>query len=630
VVPGAVSCAAPRRPARLSRRRPLTEPSAVAEFLGHQPPFDGLDEHELEAIAGAALECEFAAGRTALVEDGEPTQALFVIATGSMDLEHDGHVVDVLEPGECFGHPSLLSGMAPAFTVRAREPSRCYAIPREPALRALGSEAGARYVALSLRERLVRTGYTAHALPEVATLRLGALVDRPALVLAPGTTVRDAAAAMTEHHVTAALVRAGAEVGMVTDADLRERVLAFGRSPDEPVLAAARVPAPRAPADRTAGEALVDLLDLGVRELCVEAPDGHLLGVLTVEQIAGGEHSPFVLRRALAQARDEEALVLTATTGLPRLLNALLSAGLSPADIGRVLSVQSDTATARLTDFAMERLGQAPCAWAWLGLGSVARRELTLASDQDNALAYADPGGPEVDAYFEALATSVNEGLARCGFGADRADVLARSPAWRMTASRWREVFEACLEHPDRSHLVRAAVSFDFRHVAGGLPITGPLVEVVRGAREHPDFIRRLARTATDWKVALRRRGGLATDDDGTFDIKRGGVLPIINLGRLHAISAGITVSGTLDRLLAAERVGQIEPETAEGLREAWGVTMRARLEHHAECVRTGRAADNRVAPHTLPPLRRAELREALRAVQAAQKRIPVFAPPRM
>ena len=84
-----------------------------------------------------------------------------------MDLEHDGHVVDVLEPGECFGHPSLLSGMAPAFTVRAREPSRCYAIPREPALRALGSEAGVRYVALSLRERLVRTGYTVHALPEV-------------------------------------------------------------------------------------------------------------------------------------------------------------------------------------------------------------------------------------------------------------------------------------------------------------------------------------------------------------------------------------------------------------------------------------------------------------------------------
>jgi CBS domain-containing protein len=432
---------------------------------------------------------------------------------------------------------------------------------------------------------------------------------------------------MTAQHVTAALVNAGADVGIVTDADMRERVLAFGRSPEEPVRAAARVPAPRAPANRTAGEALVDMLDLGVREVCVEDAGGQVIGVLTVEQIAGGENSPFGLRHALAHARDEEALVRTATAGLPRLLESLLSAGLSPADIGRVLSVQSDTATARLTDFAMERLGQAPCAWAWMGLGSVARRELTLASDQDNALAYADP---EADGYFQELSSQINAGLARCGFGADAADVLARNPAWRMSAGRWREVFEACLVQPDRSHLVRAAVSFDFRHVAGGLPITQPLIEVIRDARQHPDFIRRLARTVTDWKVALRRRGGFATDDDGTFDIKRGGVLPIVNLGRLHAISAGITVSGTLDRLLAAERVGQLESEIAESLREAWSVVMRARFEHHAACVRAGRPPDNLVAPHTLPPLRRAELREALRAVQAAQKRIPVFAPPRM
>jgi CBS domain-containing protein len=98
----------------------------------------------LGAVADSALECEFPAGATALVEDGEPTQALFVIATGSMDLEHDGNVVDVLEPGECFGHPSLLSGMAPAFTVRAREPSPCYAIPREPALRGARQPARAR------------------------------------------------------------------------------------------------------------------------------------------------------------------------------------------------------------------------------------------------------------------------------------------------------------------------------------------------------------------------------------------------------------------------------------------------------------------------------------------------------
>ena len=43
-----------------------------------------------------------------------------------------------------------------------------------------------------------------------------------------------------------------------------------------------------------------------------------------------------------------------------------------------------------------------------------------------------------------------------------------------------------CLERPDRSHLVRAAVAFDFRHVVGGLEIVRPLVEIERLAPEPP------------------------------------------------------------------------------------------------------------------------------------------------
>ena len=129
-------------------------------------------------------------------------------------------------------------------------------------------------------------------------------------------------------------------------------------------------------------------------------------------------------------------------------MTSLLSAGLAPGDISKVLADHSDAVTMRLLDFAFARHGQAPVAWAWMALGSVARRELTLASDQDNAFAYADAAGPEDDEFFERVAGDVNEGLSRCGFGADNAEVMARNPAWRMSASRWQEVLQECLEHP--------------------------------------------------------------------------------------------------------------------------------------------------------------------------------------
>ena len=49
--------------------------------------------------------------------------------TGSVELLHGDQVVDVLEPGEAFGLASVLTGLAPTFTVRAREPTALRADP---------------------------------------------------------------------------------------------------------------------------------------------------------------------------------------------------------------------------------------------------------------------------------------------------------------------------------------------------------------------------------------------------------------------------------------------------------------------------------------------------------------------
>jgi signal-transduction protein with cAMP-binding, CBS, and nucleotidyltransferase domain len=57
-------------------------------------------------------------------------------------------------------------------------------------------------------------------------------------------------------------------------------------------------------------------------------------------------------------------------------------------------------------------------------------------------------------------------------------------------------------------------------------------------------------------------------------------------------------------------------------------VISRIRLEHHAGCIASGRSPDNRVDPRALPPLRRVSLREALRAVAAAQRQLMVYARP--
>jgi CBS domain-containing protein len=456
-------------------------------FLARHHPFDGIAAGELATAAAAAVQRRQRPGEVLLVEDGEPAGGLWVILTGSMELVHQGEVIGVLEPGECFGHPSLLTGMSPAFTVRAREPSSCAVFESRAARRLLGTEAGAAYVAQTMRKRLTDTGQTVHGLLDVGTTPVSSIM-RPASFCAPEEPVREAVRRLGDGSTTALLVILGDDkLGIVTDAEIRAWVAAGGVSLDAPLREIARSPVPTVPVSQLAIEATVDMLAAGAEQLAVLDGD-RVCGILSAADLLGLDaHSPIGLRHTILGAPSEDVLV-RAVSHLPSLFVALARAGVPSRDLGRVLSLQHDAVVARLIDFSLWRHGPAPLAWAWLDLGSAARREFTLASDQDNALAYASPApGEETGdtSYFRRLGSDVNAGLVRCGIGVDNNGVVAGNPRWRMSRAAWLETFDECLRQPDESHLIRATVAFDFRPAAGGLVLAAELAARNRTAREH-------------------------------------------------------------------------------------------------------------------------------------------------
>jgi CBS domain-containing protein len=602
-------------------------------FLGRYSPFDALDPDELRELAAGAQELAYATGESVLVEDGLPTPGLWVLLTGSMDIVHDGEAIQVLEPGECFGHPSMLTGMAPAFTVRAREPSTCALFSAGAGRHILGTEAGAAYVANSMRKRLTIAGHTVHGLPDVGTTPVS-LIMSPAQFCEPDEPLRAVAARLGRDGVSALLVRVeGDELGIVTDASVRAALAVEGVPLDAPASAAARSPVPTVPPDQLAVEATVEMLAASSEHLVV-LDGGQICGLLSARDLLGLDaRSPIALRHTLLGAPDEDALVRAAEE-IPKLFLLLKRAGVLPRDLGRVLSLQQDTVVARLIDFSIWSRGPAPVSWAWLDLGSAARREFTLASDQDNALAYATPrpGDEGIDEYFAGLGEDVNAGLVRCGIGLDNNGVLAGNRLWRMSKDGWLRTFDACLTEPDESHLIRASVSFDFRPTAGGLALTAELTARIRDARHHVQFMRLMARTATGYPVALGFRGQLATGHDGDppgkLDIKRGAIIPLVNLVRFYALANGVTISPTVDRIEAVASVGGLERSDADALREAFVVISGIRFDHHAAQVQAGLPPDNLIDPEDLAPIARTDLREALQVVRRAQKRVGAWSPP--
>jgi CBS domain-containing protein len=592
----------------------------IATFLTGVEAFKTLSPDQLSRVAASVTHRSVSAGEAMIVEGGLPGTQLFVLRDGTLDLLRRESLVTVMTSGELLGYPSLLTGTAPAFTVRARSDCALYCIPGDLGVELLSREDGVRWLATTQRDALLYAARSLSPLPEVQTLPVTSVVRGAPQLCDPEMTISEAAEIMIAQGHSAVLVRARQGPGIVTDVDLRKKVVAGRVSRDAQVSAIMSAPVHTIGTDALAAEASIAMLTHGVSHLPVLDEDGIVIGIVTAGDLMSLEaRNPFALRHSMQWARDENELA-SAASDMPKLLVDLLDARLDAPLICRVLTVLHDCLTARLLELAFARHGPPPVDYAWLVFGSAARNEFTLASDQDNGLAYADTDDPAVDAYFGRVAEDVNAGLARCGIEADPHAVLAGTPYWHKTLTGWRSVFSRCLEGDDLKQVVHASVCFDYRQSVGQLYVTQELTGIMREAHTHPHFMQWLARLGSDMHppvLGFRQKLGRV------LDIKQGGLVPVQNLARYHALARGITIQATLERLAAICKVDDEGAECDRTLREAYLTLKQLQLEHHADAVREGRKPDNVIDTDALRPLTRANLQEALRVVTAAQSRFP-------
>jgi CBS domain-containing protein len=597
----------------------------VAEFLARHPPFDALDEERLDKVAASVQVERFAPGAVILQQAGTPSTFLYVVRSGTVEIVDDGRVIDVVSDGEVFGMWSLLGHVAPTATVRAAEETVCFVVDGNVAAEILESRAGLAFVAASMRRRLDRVEERARLEVDAARYRsVGSLLRRPPVTCEPGTPVADAAALMVRERVSAVLVpRPDGRVGILTDRDLRSRVVAERRGGQIQVSEVMTPEAETVRADAMGGEVLLRMLERGCHHFPVTGPDGRLLGVVTDTDLMGlGRDTPFALKSAIERSVDR-AEVSAGLRQLPDTVAALVETSVDPVDVGHIVGFVIDAATRRLLEIGLHDQGSPPSAWAWMALGSAARQEQALRTDQDHALAY-DGDPDEVDPYFARLAEAVAGGLEDGGIARCEADAMATNRALRLTTGQWVTRFEHWMDEESPKGSEQLSIVFDYRRVAGPVDVEAPLDEVMRTATRRPLFLRHLARRALD----LRPPVGFVRDlvvhahgeHAGRVDLKHGGILIVGNLARALAVRSGVTAKRTLDRLRGSEAAGAIDAENREALEEAFRFLWELRLRHHVDRYRAGLEPDDLVDPKELGSVARRGLKEAFRIIARAQK----------
>jgi CBS domain-containing protein len=439
------------------------------------------------------------------------------------------------------------------------------------------------------------------------------LIKRAPLSVDPGVSVAQVAQAMQAARVSSMLI--GSEPpAIVTDRDLRARVLAAGLGPDTAVSQVLSRPLVTIDSDAPAFAALRLMLEQNIHHLVV-TEEGKIVGVISATDLLLLQgQSPLYLRGIIEKGGESLAAVNYAQE-IGNLVRTLDQSGLAATHISQLVSSLNDALVKRFVTGAVEQLGPAPTPFAWIVFGSEGRLEQTLLTDQDNGLVYQDDSAIARE-YFSALAKQVVDALIKAGFPPCAGGFMATH--WCKPLAAWRELFAGWIRLPKPQALLDAAIFFDFRPVAGLLALDA-LEEIVGAAKSERLFLSHLARGALDFYPPLGFFNRLRSDN-GKIDLKKGAITPIVGLARVAALAAGSRERSTLERLEVAKASGLVlSSDDATALAELFPYLFQLRLRAQLAALAAKIPVGHSVSLKDLSALERRRLKEALITIKQIQ-----------
>ena len=589
----------------------------IRTILATTHPYDILPEDLRAGLAAEIDVFDIAAGQVVYAK-GEVLTHLYLIVSGRIDItDQNGEILSILGPRNSFGERGLMKDGRGAVTATATEASQLLAIPAVVFHRLVKDHP-------RVLRFFDRTRPAAARRQDITTMALSDLMTPAPLTCHPDTPLIEAARRMRDRGVSCIIAADGDQVrGILTTGDITSRAMAEGRAPETPIHAVMTPDPLSLPPTALVADVLHAMVERGITHMpVVEA--GRLVGILTQTDLTRFQAtSSAALIREIAKAPDSATLA-GIVRRIPELLVQLVSAQNPHQTVTRLITDIGDATTRRLLALAEARLGPPPVPYLWLACGSQGRQEQTGISDQDNCLMLDDAVTPADDTYFAALAKFVSDGLDEAGYFYCPGDMMATNVKWRQPLRVWRDYFRRWIATPNPEAQMLASVMFDLRPIGGHEALFAHLQEeTLAAAAKNSIFVAHMMSNSLKHQPPLGLFRGFATVRSGehknTIDLKHNGVVPVVDLGRIYALTGQLRMANTRTRITAAIEVGAVSGSGGRDLLDAYDMIAETRLIHQAAQIRHGEKPDNFMAPADLSDFERSHLRDAFVVVKTMQ-----------
>ncbi len=624
----------------------------MLDFLSRVFPFNTLSQEDLRVIFRRSEIAYFPRGQVIVRAGSEPVQDLMIIYSGSVRLTEPGdegeeRLVDIRGEGETIGAAGIIQGGLPAATITAMEDLLVFLLPARDFTELLAShDAFRRHFTLPLAG-MIRAYFTESAtyayrdsnregLMEMAVQmrgRASELMNPKVFTCAPEVTIREAAIQMTRKEVGSIVVADGSgnPLGLVTDTDLRTRVLAVGLSPDAPVVEVMSRPPLTISKDAFAFEALLEMTRRAAHHLLVTDAD-RVVGIITdhdINMVTGS--SPLGLAREIDKVTSPED-VSRFYPRLLRVLKLLVHLNSSSDYMMDLVSEIIDRLYLKLFGICERRmiqegLGGAPVRYTWLAMGRAGRNEQAPPYRHDYILIYEDvpdvlEGG--VREWFMGFARRVNDALSpwmnpteptrQATFSV--AVCCQKASAWH---GQFREWLKRSMNIPERY----PELMFDTRVLKDDLAIGESFREGLWAELQAPGVFQALAKGLYSPLPPLGFFRNYVVGMDGnytdTLDIERHGLDPLVNAARIMALDLGIESTNTLVRLRRAAEALPLDKGLEDDLHEAFGFITFLWVSRYLEVAETGGKDDRSLSASGMSLIQRKTLKNSFAAIRQLQ-----------
>ncbi len=613
----------------------------VIGFLKKHPPFQFLDEATLRSVAGS-VSMEFYPRDTVILQQGgPPSDALRIIKKGGVKIlmrsdAGDDVIIDYRGEGDNFGFLSMGRDRG-RTTVVAIDDTICYILRKEKVMKLLETSPPfneyymsylSRYVDRTYREMQNKSLFYGSSDRFLFTTPAGNIASE-AVTVQEETSIQEAAETMSLHKISSLIIvdSRNLPVGIVTDEDLREKVVAKRRSVSEPVKNIMTISLIRVDATDSCFEAVLKMIKYRIHHMLV-IENGALKGIMTNHDLMLLQGtSPLSFANDIENQQTVDGLV-SVSPKINNIVGLLLKEGAKASNITKIISEINDRLVKKILDIGERKYGQPPVPYCWIALGSEGRREQTFKTDQDNAIIYANPTTQEEEAgaqeYFTEFTSFVKESLVRIGFPICPADYMASNPRWCQPLRAWKKYFATWISEPTPNAILNSLIFFDFRPLHGKFRLAEELSDyVVSMMGGQGIFLGHMANTIMKNSPPIGFLKSFVVEKSGEhkdmFHLKVKGLTPLADALRLFALERGVKETSTLGRIHALKERHATVREHAESMEQAFEFIMLLRIHHQFEQITEGRKPDNFINPNSLSNLEKKTLKEAFHLISKVQ-----------